>query len=156
MDQAADMWESPGAVACALTVAARESARAAARQTHSTEHRRWIADAKVVLEEATVVVAQTLDPPVSIHEIEQSMRNSRSLPAVAELSKRSRELLAGPDPLSRAYSRAALAATTVRRVEEAQLVLSRVVDDSVVAEVIDLRSRFGEWRDQRQLLAIVA
>lgn len=143
---------------------------------------------KVTLDEATVVVAQSLQPYVSLDTIERVLGMTDALPPALPLTERQRELLAGSDPVCCAFTRTMLAGTSVRRAEERQIAreledayaehredeiesrelvglrllnevqvdLGRIVDRSVVADVIDIRSRFRDERAQRGLLAVVA
>lgn len=188
MSSVASLWNAPEAVACAFVLGARNSARIACEAFRGTPAERELANAKVTLEEAAVVVAQPLYPCASLEDVERTMQDSAALPASLPLTERQRELLAGSEPACCAYARTVLASSATRRAEEqrlaaeladayaehredeledrelvgvrllaaAQVDLARAIDGSVVAEVIDMGTRFPDAPAQHGLLRFAA
>lgn len=120
--QAMRLWQYPEAVACAFALSARNSARTAQRQS-PVEFIRALSEAKVLLEEAAVVVAQPLHPSVSVQDVERALDTPGTLPQSLPLTARQREMLAGSDAVCCCYARTVLAGSAARRAEEQRLTL---------------------------------
>jgi hypothetical protein len=121
--RATALWQYSEAVACAFAISARNSARMAQRQ-NTLGFAHDVSQAKVLLEEAAVVVAQPLHPTVTVQHVERAMETPAALPPSLALTDRQRETLAGSDPLCCSYARTVLAGSAARLAEEQRLALA--------------------------------